>query len=57
MSRTIRKDRNDVKYLEGRDGLHLRTYKCKCNYCRGIRRNKLQIKFISKWMKDVINNL
>jgi len=54
MSRTIRKDRNDVKYPEGRDGLHLRTYKCKCEYCSGIRKNKLQIKFISKWMKDVI---
>lgn len=37
MGKTVRRDRHDKKYTEGRYGTHL-VYKCKCEYCTDQKR-------------------
>lgn len=55
MGKTIRKDREDKKYLEGnpkKEDLH--TYKCKCEYCTNVRKKKLKEKALKIAMATTI---
>lgn len=54
MARTVRKDRNDKTYTEGRYLDH-NVYKCKCEYCT-TRRQERKERIADKEMKDDISD-
>lgn len=56
MSNTLRKDKNGNIFKEGLKS-HERRYRCRCEYCTTLERNKLVDKIAEKELKEEVRTV